>query len=107
METSSQLLARPAHPGLLQTLLAVDQHAPALAPPATVAGNDGLEVLARVVEHGIVKGARLQPDGGHAGRVGVLEHLARHGGRRDDGQRRLRGRGQGRWRRDGVVRRRE
>lgn len=52
--------------------------------------------LARERQHLVVKGARLQPDGGDAEALGLLQDPERRGGGRDDGDGRLPGAGQGR-----------
>lgn len=82
-----------------QAPLPIDEHAPPLAAPrpAPEARDHGAEpgpvdlgvgvvalAAARERQHLVVKGARLQPDGGDAEGAGLLEDAARHGGRRDD-----------------------
>lgn len=82
-----------------QRLVAVDEHAPALAADGAAAetGDDGLEaaLAARVLEDGVVEGAGLQPDGGDPELLGLAQDLEGGGGRGDDGDGGLPGIGQG------------
>lgn len=86
-------------PRRLHRPLPINQDAPALASDgaAAKACDDGLEaaLAARVLEHGVVKGARLQPDGRDAELLRLVENLEGGGGRGDDGDGGLLGVGQG------------
>lgn len=65
---------------------------------AAVTVDDGLKrtVLEGKLEHLVIPGAGLQPDGRHAGSFGLLEHSNGDGRVRDDGHGRILGAGQGR-----------
>ena len=74
--------------------LPVDKDAPALVAAAAGAGDGSAELGAGEAQGVVVEAARLQPDGGDAGGGGLEQYAARDGRRRDDGDRRVSGRGQ-------------
>ena len=60
-----------------QRSLPIHKHTPPRLTLATLPGDDSIKValLTRELEHGIVKGARLQPHGGDSDALGLLQDL--------------------------------
>ena len=75
--------------------LPIDKDAPALVAAAAGAGDGSAELgVGKAQGVVVVEAAQLQPDGGDASGGGLEQHAARDSRRRNDGDRRVSGRGQ-------------
>lgn len=98
-----QPLQRPVHPGRLQAIFTVHQHAPALTSIAPRAANRRLEILLRILQDLVVKRAWLQPHSWNIHCLRFLQDLPCHLWRGNNRQGCLRGRREFRGRFHGGI----